>query len=59
MGGNPPNFVKRLDRNGDGKVSKQEFDGPPEHFGDFDRNRDGFITEDEAPTGPPPGRTRR
>lgn len=49
-------FVSRLDKDGDGKVSKSEFDGPPEHFKDFDRNGDGFITADEAPSGPPPGR---
>ena len=45
-------------RDGDGKVSRREFDGPPEHFSDFDRNGDGFISEDEAPTGPPPGAGR-
>jgi Ca2+-binding EF-hand superfamily protein len=48
--------VKRLDKDGDGKVSKKEFDGPAEHFGHFDANGDGYITEDEAPTGPPPRR---
>ncbi len=59
--GPPPrgNFVRRLDRNGDGKVSRSEFDGPAEHFGHLDRNRDGFLSEQEAPTGPPPGRNGR
>jgi hypothetical protein len=52
-------FVRRLDRNGDGKVSKSEFDGPAEHFSDFDRNGDGYISANEAPQGPPPGRERR
>jgi len=52
-------FVRRLDHNGDGKVSMQEFDGPAEHFGLFDRNRDGFLAEDEAPQGPPPNRQIR
>ena len=47
-------FVRREDRNGDGKVSRDEFGGPPEHFDMFDRNRDGFLTEEEAPKGPPP-----
>lgn len=51
-----PGFLARLDADGDGKVSRQEFDGPPEHFADFDRNRDGFVAADEAPKGPPPRR---
>jgi hypothetical protein len=46
-------FIRRLDRDGDGKVSRQEFDGPPTHFRHIDRNGDGYITVDEAPTGPP------
>lgn len=47
-------FVARLDRNNDGKVSKDEFDGPAEHFSHFDANGDGYIAADEAPSGPPP-----
>ncbi len=46
-------FITRLDRNGDGRVDPSEFDGPPAHFSHFDQNLDGYITEDEAPTGPP------
>jgi hypothetical protein len=60
-GDGPPSgadFVRRLDRNADGKISRSEFDGPADHFGRFDRNRDGYISSDEAPTGPPP-RDRR
>jgi len=49
-------FVRRLDKNGDGKVSKSEFDGPAEHFSQLDRNGDGYISVEEAPQGPPPGR---
>ncbi len=49
-------FIQRLDKDGDGKVSKAEFDGPAERFNDFDKNGDGFITGDEAPTGPATGR---
>ena len=49
-------FVDRLDRDGDGKISESEFDGPAEHFSRFEVNGDGFISEDEASTGPPPGR---
>ncbi len=46
-------FIQRLDKDGDGKVSKAEFDGPPHAFGRHDRNGDGYIDEDEAPQGPP------
>ena len=48
-------FVQRLDRDGDGKISKNEFDGPPHHFDQFDRDGDGFFNEEEAPKGPPQG----
>lgn len=46
-------FITREDKNGDGKVSKDEFRGPAQHFDRFDKNRDGFISADEAPSGPP------
>jgi hypothetical protein len=52
-------FIRRLDRDGDGKVSREEFDGPAEHFTHFDKNRDGFISKEEAPKGPPPRGGRR
>lgn len=59
MNGMPPGgergFVSHLDRDGDGRVSRSEFDGPPDRFDFHDANRDGYITEDEAPKGPPPG----
>ncbi|MDP6355770.1 MAG: sulfatase-like hydrolase/transferase [Planctomycetota bacterium] len=52
-GGNPKGssarFVKRLDRDGDGKVSRQEFRGPSRAFDRNDRNGDGYLSEDEAP----------
>jgi hypothetical protein len=48
-------FMAREDRNGDGKVTRDEFRGPSEHFDRLDKNGDGIITEDEAPSGPPPG----
>ncbi|HJO93963.1 MAG TPA: DUF1566 domain-containing protein [Victivallales bacterium] len=50
------NFVSRLDKNGDNRVSKNEFDGPKNRFSHHDTNNDGYITENEAPTGPPPGK---
>jgi Protein of unknown function (DUF1566) len=49
-------FIRRLDKNGDRKVSSSEFDGPRHHFNLFDRNKDGFISESEAPKQPPPRR---
>lgn len=52
-------FVRRLDRNGDGKVSRQEFDGPADHFDLLDRNSDGYLSADEAPQGPPPPTNNR
>ncbi len=42
-------FVTRLDRDGDGRVSRQEFDGPPFHFDALDRNRDSYLSENERP----------
>ena len=52
--GKASNFVERLDQDGDSRVSGSEFHGPPAHFNHFDSNRDGYITQDEAPKGPPP-----
>ncbi|MBN1905916.1 MAG: efflux RND transporter periplasmic adaptor subunit [Deltaproteobacteria bacterium] len=42
-------FIKQGDKDGDNKVSKTEFMGPEEFFGNMDKNGDGFITIDEAP----------
>ncbi len=61
-GDGPPSgadFIRRLDRNGDGKVSLREFDGPRHHFRELDRDGDGFLSEDEAAQAPPPGRGLR
>ncbi|HEY5621478.1 MAG TPA: DUF1566 domain-containing protein [Pontiella sp.] len=46
-------FVGRLDRDGDSRVSRSEFDGPSDHFDTLDKDSDGFLSESEAP--PPPG----
>jgi hypothetical protein len=54
--GKPPPFVRRLDRNGDGRVSRSEFDGPASRFNDLDRDGDGYLSQQEAPRGPPPGK---
>jgi len=49
-------FIKRLDKNGDGKVSSSEFKGQTKHFKHLDKNNDGYINTNEAPTGPPKNR---
>ena len=54
--GKSDGFMERSDQNKDGKVSKNEFRGPAEHFDHLDKNGDGYISGDEAPTGPPKGR---
>lgn len=55
MQGAGQGFVQRLDRNRDGRVSRQEFDGPADAFDRHDANRDGYLEESEAPQGPPHG----
>ena len=59
MNGNHPGFVSRLDRDGDGKVSRKEFDGPAEAFDHLDANKDGYLNDSESPAqrgmGPPRG----
>ncbi len=50
MGGG---FIKKFDKDGDGKVSQAEFPGPADHFTQLDANGDGYIDESEAPKGPP------
>ncbi len=47
-------LISKLDKDGDGKISASEFDGPSEHFTRFDKNGDGYLSEDEIPSGPPP-----
>ncbi len=46
-------FIVRLDSDGDGKVSRHEFNGPEDHFEDLDRNGDGTISKAEVSKGPP------
>lgn len=46
-------FINRLDKDGDGKVSKAEFKRNEAQFNHFDKNKDGYIDAEEAPTGPP------
>ncbi len=47
-------IIERIDKDGDGKVSRDEFPGPSEHFTQFDKDEDGYLDESELPDGPPP-----
>ena len=47
-------LIKKLDKDGDGKISESEFDGPAEQFSKFDKNSDGYLSKDEIPSTPPP-----
>jgi Ca2+-binding EF-hand superfamily protein len=38
---------KSMDKDGDGKVSREEFTGPKERFDVLDRNADGLLTQEE------------
>jgi Ca2+-binding EF-hand superfamily protein len=40
---------KNLDKNGDGKLDRQEFPGGPVRFKLLDKNGDGFLNRDEIP----------
>ena len=51
--------MDRLDKNGDGKVSKEEFPQDKlQAFDRFDRNGDGVITADELGGGARPKKER-
>ena len=40
--------MKRIDKNGDGKISKDEFIAvQTERFNKMDKNNDGFLSKDE------------
>jgi Ca2+-binding EF-hand superfamily protein len=39
--------LKAMDKNNDGKVSREEFTGPPAIFNRLDRNRDSVVDENE------------
>ena len=41
------NAIQRNDRDGDGRLSRQEFPGPNQAFHRLDRDGDGFLTQDE------------
>src|SRR5438094_10414776 len=50
-GGHQQNFnhlLKRLDKNGGGKISRDEWAKKPKAFDRLDANHDGFVTREEA-----------
>jgi Ca2+-binding EF-hand superfamily protein len=44
--------IREMDKNADGKVSKDEFAGPEPAFDRLDTNKDGVLSPDDAPSGP-------
>jgi len=50
----PQDMIEHHDRDGDGKVSRDEFPGPDEHFTLIDLDGDGFINQNEARQAPRP-----
>ena len=48
MSADVPAWFARMDRNGDGDVSRHEFLGPTELFRKLDRDGDGLLGPDEA-----------
>jgi len=50
QGGGPPSpemMIKRQDADGDGRLSRGEFRGPPQRFDMIDADKDGFLTKEE------------
>ncbi len=43
-------FGQRMDANGDGLISRDEFPGPKDFFDQFDANKDGFLSVAERET---------
>ncbi|WP_443749519.1 EF-hand domain-containing protein [Asticcacaulis solisilvae] len=51
-----PMDIKTLDKNGDGKISFEEFAAPMKaHFAELDANHDGFLEANELPQPPRDG----
>lgn len=49
-----PEFLRRYDDDGDGRIARGEFSGPDPVFARLDRNGDGVVDERDEPEGAPP-----
>ena len=47
----PDTIIKRQDQTGDGRISRQEWAGPPHRFEVLDLNSDGYLTKRELEQG--------
>ena len=56
---NPQARFEGMDANSDGKISSEEFPGPPRMFNMLDTNGDGSLSSDEIQVGSRRGRGRR
>ncbi|MGQ0614827.1 MAG: EF-hand domain-containing protein [Planctomycetaceae bacterium] len=54
----PDSFFELFDLNGDGKVTRREYDGPRAFFRLYDHNKDDTVTEAELNAGPDGGMMR-
>ena len=43
--------LRQMDANGDGKISRQEWQRQPQMFDQLDANSDGFVTQEEMRRG--------
>ncbi|MGH7163231.1 MAG: EF-hand domain-containing protein [Planctomycetota bacterium] len=55
----PDNFFELFDENGDGKVTRKEYDGPGDFFRRYDHDGDDAVTQEELDRGPDAGRLKR
>lgn len=54
--GGPPDaatLIEKMDQDGDGMISADEFKGPADHFTRMDTDGDGYLTESELKAGMP------